>query len=138
MPIKIKKLDTTLPDPKRGSEQAAGIDLYCSGIQQDSSCIFTLRTGVALEMPPGYVALLFVRSSIGANGLMMANGVGVIDSDYRGEIMLKVHPVKCAKFPKRGDRIAQLVVTNMDNTFEVVEELSDTERGEGGFGSSGT
>ena len=98
-----------------------------------------IPTGVRCEIPEGYVGLVFARSSMAERGLMLANGVGVIDSGYTGEIMVPlVNAGRIESDVLRGERIAQLVIVPcMLPTFTQVEGLGDTERGEGGFGSTG-
>lgn len=98
-----------------------------------------IPTGVRCEIPEGYVGLVFARSSVAELGLMLANGVGVIDSGYTGEIMVPLVNVgRIESYVLRGERIAQLVIVPcMLPKFEQVESLGDTERGDGGFGSTG-
>jgi dUTP pyrophosphatase len=95
-------------------------------------------TGLAVEIPEGHVGLLFPRSSISNSGLILTNSVGVIDSGYRGEIKFRFKHIPDTAYYKPGDRIGQLIVMPYPEIdFQEVEELSSTERGEGGFGSSG-
>lgn len=153
--IKFKKTDSKAVAPSRATYSAAGYDLsavVCDEIDltTNSSKNSVIRiapgtsemisTGIAVEIPEGYVGLLFGRSGLGCKqGLRLANCVGVIDSDYRGEIRVCLH--NDSVFPKlieNGDRIAQLVVVPcLLVEMEEVEELGVTERGEGGFGSTG-
>lgn len=136
--MKIKLLDKTLPPPNRGTTHSAGLDLRLSSIKEYKDGVYTLGTGVAVEIPESYFGLLAVRSSTGANGLQLTNSVGVIDSDYRGEVMLKcTFTRRGVDFPAIGDRIAQLLVLPcLFDEVEIVEELDKTLRGEGGYGST--
>jgi dUTP pyrophosphatase len=139
--MRFKKLTTTATTPTRGTPGSAGLDLYSDQDALVSSwASVTVGTGIAVEIPEGYVGLLFLRSSIGKAGVALANGVGVIDSDYRGELKLQlIYSANVGGYHiTRGDRIAQLVVLPAP-TFDLVEvdELPDTQRGGGGFGSTG-
>ena len=141
MRIRIKKLSENAVLPKYGSESAAGADLSAlAGAEIAPGETALIRTGLALEIPEGYAGLIYARSGLASKrGLAPANKVGVIDADYRGEILVALHnhsslPASIAA----GERIAQLVVTPFLRVeFEESEELSDTERGAGGFGSTG-
>ena len=142
-PIRVKKLNPKAQLPTYGSEQAAGADLYAcldSDVTVEPGKTQFIPTGLAMEIPRGCAGLIYARSSMGAKrGLAPANKVGVIDSDYRGQIMVALHnhgtepqTVTC------GERIAQLVVTPVFTPgFLEAKELDDTQRGEGGFGSTG-
>jgi dUTP pyrophosphatase len=137
----------TRPDaavPAFGSAGAAGADLYaCTGgdvrIRPGEQAV--IPTGVAIALPSeGYVGLVYVRSGLGVkHGLSLSNAVGVIDSDYRGEIQVALRNHSDTPYTVRhGDRVAQLVVTPTPRvTFEVQDELPDTARGRAGFGSTG-
>lgn len=146
MEIKIKKLYKDAMIPSRGSEQAAGYDLYaCLGgfeeCEISPNTTMKIGTGIAAEIPEGYFGAVFARSGLATKkGLRPANCVGVIDSDYRGEIMVALHnDDKEPQTIQAYERIAQLVILPYLNvSFTEVNELSDTERGEGGFGSTGT
>jgi dUTP pyrophosphatase len=96
-------------------------------------------TGIAIEIPEGYVGLVYPRSSVSKSSMLLANGVGVIDSGYRGEIMLKYrHLGGRNEIYTTGDRVGQLmIIKRPEIELVVVDELSDTDRGEGGFGSTG-
>ena len=142
--VNFKKLDKNAHAPTYGSEYAAGADLYA--LTGGETLNFApgetkmIRTGLAVEIPEGYAGLVYARSGIATKrGLAPANKVGVIDSDYRGEIMVALH--NHSNEPQtisQGERIAQMVVTPyIKCDFEDTAELSDTERGEGGFGSTG-
>lgn len=143
MKVRIKKLDEGAVIPTYGSDFAAGADLYAL---LDSTCEIAphetcfIRTGISLEIPEGYCGLIFARSSMGAKrGLAPANKVGVIDADYRGEIMVALHNHSTeSQSVNPGERIAQLaIVPFLKAEFEEAENLSDTTRGAGGFGSTG-
>ena len=128
--------------PTRASEQAAGWDLYAAkGCIIEPGEMVLVHTGIALEIPDGYCGKLYPRSGLSTKkGLRLANCVGVIDSDYRGEIMVAMY--NDSSFVREievGDRIAQIIIelyAKIDD-FTVVEELSETARGNGGFGSTG-
>ena len=146
MEIKIKKLYKDAITPTRGSEEAAGYDLYaCLGgfeeCEISPNTTMKIGTGIAAEIPNGYFGAVFARSGLATKkGLRPANCVGVVDSDYRGEIMVALHnDDKEPQTIQAYERIAQLVILPYLNvSFTEVNELSDTERGEGGFGSTGT
>ena len=137
--LKIEKLEIDAIVPTLGSEGAAGFDLYLSG--RGNIVIYpgkqaTIPTGIALDIPKGKVGIIKPRSSLALHGIDVLGGV--IDSDYRGEV--KVILINHGTGPmlfEPGDRIAQLVILDHYNEFEVVESLGDTERGSGGFGSTG-
>lgn len=136
--MKYKKLDPNVPDLIRHTEGAAGFDL-CSTVDiHPTFGILTVPTGIAVEIPKGYVGLLSIRSSM-ARYMHMMDGVGIIDSDYRGEIKLLVQ--KTESFPAKLDmysRVAQLVIVPcVMESFIEAEELSETDRGINGFGSTG-
>ncbi len=143
MKVRIKKLSEGAILPTYGSPYSAGADLYAC---IDGSLTFApgetklVHTGIALEIPIGYAGLIYARSGLATKrGLAPANKVGVIDCDYRGEIMVALH-IHSDKEQTilDGERVAQLVITPYYTAeFEVAEELSDTVRGEGGFGSTG-
>lgn len=144
MEIKIKKLNDSAKLPTRGSEYAAGYDLYAY-IPEGSVAIaphstVKIGTGLSFELPDGTFAAIFARSGLATKeGLRPANCVGVCDSDYRGEYIVAIHnDSNKYKGIYDGDRIAQMVVMPyIPVTFEEVDELSTTERGSGGFGSTG-
>ena len=144
MELKIKKLYSDAIIPTRGSEEAAGWDLYAylplGFIEIPPRSAVMIDTGIALELPKGNFGGIYARSGLACKrGLRPANCVGVIDSDYRGEIKVCLQN-DSSEWQKiyNGERIAQLVIqpyTEVD--LEEVNELDDTERGEGGFGSTG-
>lgn len=141
--IKIKKLTDTAKTPTRGSEYAAGYDLYADvkeDVQIKPHETIKIGTGLAMEIPDGYFGAIFARSGLAAKeGLRPANCVGVCDSDYRGEYIVAIHnDSEETRTVTAGERIAQLVVMPyLPVTFDEVAELTDTNRGEGGFGSTG-
>ena len=141
--VNIKKLNEKATIPTYGSEFSAGADLYAladEAITIEPRQTVLVHTGVAMEIPTGYVGLIFARSGLATKrDLAPANKVGVIDSDYRGEIMVALHNHGIeTKTIENGERIAQLVlVPYLTAEFDEVDELSDTTRGEGGFGSTG-
>ena len=142
-PMNIKKLNENARIPTYGSEFAAGADLYaCLDADVTISPAETLliHTGLAMQIPEGLVGLIYARSGLASKkGLAPANKVGVIDSDYRGEIMVALH--NHGTIPQTisdGERIAQIVFAPYYAAeFSVVDELDDTTRGTGGFGSTG-
>ena len=141
--LKIKKLDERATIPTYGSEYAAGADLYAC--IEDALTIapgetILVKTGLAMELPIGYAGLIYARSGLASKrGLAPANKVGVIDSDYRGEVMVALHNhSNIAQSIEPNERIAQLVITPyIKGIFSETDDLSDTVRGEGGFGSTG-
>ncbi len=140
--VNIKKLDKDAILPTYGSEYAAGADLYSVSETFDIEAGQTVlvHTGIAIELPQGLVGLVYARSGLASKkGLAPANKVGVIDCDYRGEIMVALHNhSKETRMVEKGERIAQLVIAPYYTAdFTEVNELSDTVRGEGGFGSTG-
>lgn len=141
--IKIKKLTDTAKTPTRGSEHAAGYDLYADvkeDVQIKPHETVKIGTGLAMEVPDGYFGEIFARSGLASKeGLRPANCVGVCDSDYRGEYIVAIHnDSEETRTITAGERIAQLVVMQyLPVTFDEVAELTDTNRGEGGFGSTG-
>jgi dUTP pyrophosphatase len=139
--MRYMKLTTTATTPTRATPGSAGIDLYADhDVLVSCGSSVMLGTGIAVEVPGGYVGLLMVRSSVGKAGVSLANSVGVIDSDYRGEIKLCLAYTagNGGHYILRGDKVAQLVVIPAP-IFDLVEvdALSSTGRGDGGFGSTG-
>lgn len=141
--INVKKLNDAATLPTYGSEYAAGADLYAcleTAVTIEPGDTLLVPTGIAMEIPVGYAGLIYARSGLASKkGLAPANKVGVIDADYRGEIMVALHNhSKVAATVEPQERIAQLVIAPyITGAFHVVEELSDTDRGAGGFGSTG-
>ena len=141
--VKIKKLNDKAVLPTYGSPYAAGADLYAclddETIIEPGKTVF-IKTGLSMEIPVGFAAFIYARSGLACKkGLAPANKVGVVDCDYRGEVMVALHnqsDISQAVCP--GERIAQLVIAPYYTAdFEEADELSDTVRGDGGFGSTG-
>lgn len=141
--VKISILRPEAVCPAYQSECAAGADLYAAineNINIEPQKTVLIPTGIAMEIPEGFVGLIYARSGLALKkGLAPANKVGVIDSDYRGEIMVALHNHgSSAATVERGDRIAQIVLTPyLTADFEVSDTLSETQRAGGGFGSTG-
>ena len=144
MIVKVKKLDDRAILPTYGSAYAAGADLYAL-IEGESLTIgagetVLVSTGLSVEIPEGYVGLIYARSGLATKkGLAPANKVGVIDSDYRGEVKVALfNQSGKAQTIAAGERVAQLVIAPyLAVEYQQAEELSDTARGAGGFGSTG-
>ena len=138
--VKIKKLDKNAVIPSYAHISDAGCDMVATSIDETEQYI-QIGTGVAIELPKGWYAEIFPRSSISKYDLILCNGVGVIDNSYRGEILFrfkKTENYDRNKFYKVGDKIGQMILkTRPFINFEEVNELSDTERDSNGFGSSG-
>jgi dUTP pyrophosphatase len=153
MKVKIKKLHPNAVIPAYAKSGDAGMDLVATKIIKDTPEQITYGTGLSMEIPEGFVGLVFPRSSIRKTGLQLSNSVGVIDSGYRGEIQATFNKVFGGEryydetkntedtsniFYKLGDRVCQImIIPHPTIEFEEVDELSDTERGIGGFGSTG-
>lgn len=141
--MKIKKLNEKAILPTYGSEFSAGADLYAlteENIIVNPGETVLVHTGLAMEIPVGYGGFIYARSGLASKkGLAPANKVGVIDADYRGEVMVALHNhSNTPAVVENGERIAQLVIAPFFKTeFELADELSDTARGSGGFGSTG-
>ncbi len=142
--VNFKRLDNRAIVPTYGSSYSAGADLYAvcdESVTIKSGETVLIHTGLSMEIPEGFGGFIFARSGLASKkGLAPANKVGVIDSDYRGEIMVALHNHSCQdRAIEHGERIAQLVIMPyVACEFIECEELSDTVRGEGGFGSTGT
>ena len=159
MKIRFKKLIPEAKKPYKAIDVDAGFDLYCTSIEETPDYI-QYNTGIAVEIPEGYVGLVFPRSSVTKHDLMLKNSVGVIDASYRGEIMCRFQITKeddrQLKLPfdvmitkitnirseiklyNIGDRVAQIVFLELPKiTLVEAQELTDTERGSGGFGHTG-
>lgn len=146
MQIRFKKLSDKAKKPIQGSADAAGWDFFATSRFTDEYGNLVFGTDIAVEIPKGYVGLLFPRSSICKQNLYLTNCVGVIDADYRGEITAKFkgalpinrmnpNPIDCYKV---GERICQIVIVPFVNVrWDEVDELSNTKRGTGGYGSTG-
>jgi dUTP pyrophosphatase len=140
MKIKIKKTHEAGVIPAYAKPGDAGMDLVAVTEEwNDDNSIVTYDTGLSIEIPEGYVGLLFPRSSVFKTSLTLANCVGVIDSGYRGSIMFKFRYLEEGMVYDVGDRVGQIIIMPYPTVeFEEVEELSNTERGEGGYGSTGS
>jgi dUTP pyrophosphatase len=140
MKVAVKKLHPNAVIPTYAKPGDAGLDLTAVEVINDEGFQITYKTGLAFEIPLGYVGLIFPRSSVRNQQIMLSNCVGVIDSGYRGEIEFTFN--KLSGIPSRrygvGDRVGQMIIMPYPD-IELVEmdALSETERGEGGFGSSG-
>lgn len=163
MEVKIKKLHTDAVIPTKAHADDAGFDLTAVSYEVDKDGNHVYHTGLAFEIPKGYVGLLFPRSSNAKKDLILSNSVGVLDSCYRGEVTFKFKPSlkhdlleidydtapypipnygttydKCPKVYHKNDRIGQLIIIPYPEIeFKEVDELSETDRGSGGYGSSG-
>ena len=139
--VRFKKLDLRACVPTYGSAAAAGADLYAlDGVTVQPGETVLVHTGLALEIPEGYAGLIYARSGLATKrGLAPANKVGVVDADYRGEIMVSLHNHSSVpQSVESGERVAQLVITPFLRVdFDETDDLSDTDRGAGGFGSTG-
>lgn len=147
--MKIKLLSPEAKLPTQGTAAAAGFDLYASKpcVIESGQCVL-VHTGIALEIPYGFWGGIYPRSGLSTKkGLRLANCVGVIDSDYRGEIMVALYNDSIADQEINiGDRVAQLIFHQQvgiipdedNNIWQITNELSETDRGTGGFGSTGT
>ena len=141
--VRIKKLDRNAIIPTYGTDYAAGCDIYA--LVDDKETIKPgetklIKTGIAMEVPTGYAALIYARSGLASKkGLAPANKVGVVDSDYRGEIMVALHNHSDeVREIENGERIAQIVIAPyIKAIFEEVDNLDETKRGHNGFGSTG-
>ena len=145
MKVKIKKLHPDAVIPTYSKEGDAGMDLTAVSISGDEKGNIVYKTGIAMEIPKGYVGLIFPRSSVSNYRLTLANSVGVIDSGYRGEIMFKFRPTLTTPFTKDlksaydiNERVGQLIILPYPQIeFEETDKLSETLRGDGGYGSTG-
>lgn len=143
MKVKIKKLDHNAVMPTKVHATDAGFDLYCTSREVNwEKRQLTCHTGLAFEIPEGYVGLIFPRSSVSNKPLMMANSVGVVDSCYRGEVTAKfnITDTRQSVFShyQEGDRIAQMIIIPYPEIeFEETDSLSESDRGTGGYGSTG-
>jgi len=141
MKIKIKRLTTKAVIPKYAKDGDAGMDLTAtskSTVNEEGFGYVSYGTGLAFEIPKGFVGLIFPRSSLSNTGLILSNSVGVIDSGYRGEVSARFKYIPDTNDYEIGDRIAQMLILPYPEVeFEEVEDLTDTDRGIGGHGSSG-
>lgn len=143
MELKVKKFRDNAIIPTKGSEQAAGVDLYAClkesiGIQPNQTLL--IPSGIGCDFPEGYFGMIVPRSSVGIKrNLILPNSAGIIDFDYKGEILLAFHNIgDTTEIISPGERLAQMILLPYV-TYNIVEtdELTDTERGEGGIGSTG-
>ena len=142
MRVKIKKLSPEAIIPSYAKVGDAGMDMVATKVIGENLGSITYGTDIAMEIPAGFVGLIFPRSSIRKTNLQLSNSVGVVDSGYRGEIQATFNKINNDSVSendyKVGDRIAQImIIPHPSIEFEEADELSDTERGEGGFGSTG-
>ena len=151
MEVKIKKLHSDAVVPKYAKDGDAGLDLVAVSKHFDENGCVVYGTGLAFERPKGYVGLIFPRSSVSKCAISMANCVGVVDSGFRGEVTVKFRPIDSFEYGltkesrknfkflyEVGERVAQLIIIPYPHIdFVEVEKMSETERGEGGFGSTG-
>ena len=143
MKVKIKKIHPDAIIPSYAKNGDAGMDLVATSVIGETLGSITYGLGIALEIPEGFVGLVFPRSSIRKTNLQLSNSVGVIDSGYRGELQATFNKVQGIDNVERenykvGDRVCQIIIIPYPPIeFNEVNELSNTERGEGGFGSTG-
>lgn len=137
--VKIKRLSENAKLPTKAHPSDAGYDLYVASSHIDKNFNIVYGSGIAVEIPTGYVGLVYPRSSIANTAVMLRNSVGVIDSGYRGEITAKfARLTESFEAYKVGDRFAQLIIMPYPEIkYEEVDDLSDSDRGVGGYGSSG-
>lgn len=138
MEIKFKKLDPCAFPPVRAHIDDAGFDLYATRTEWDEHDNLVCHTGLAFEIPVGYVGLLFPRSSCASKSLIMSDCVGVIDAGYRGEVTAKFKALSQRSIYRSGERCCQVVFIKLPEVIMAESKnLSDTERGTGGYGSTG-
>lgn len=141
MKVKIKKLVPEAVIPAYSNPGDAGLDLVATYVKVEDHNqygYFEYGTGIALEIPEGYVGLVFPRSSISKTGMILSNSVGVIDSSYRGEIKFRFKYISGTASYEVGDRVGQLIILPYPSVeFEEVDSLDETQRGADGFGSTG-
>lgn len=139
MKVKLKKLNENVKLPVYAKTGDAGLDIKATRIESENNYSITYGTDLCIEIPFGYVGLIFPRSSIRNYDLSLSNCVGVIDSGYRGEIMATFKKTKLdGMYYDVDDKIMQIIILPYPSIeFEFVDELSETERGEGGFGHTG-
>ena len=139
MKVRIKKLHSDAIIPTYAKDGDAGMDLTCVDFKMTETYV-EYDTGLAMEIPEGHVGFLFPRSSVSKTDLLLANCVGVVDSGYRGPIKLRFKEMNFNVGGRynTGDRVGQIIIMPVPNfEFEQVDELTNTSRGEGGFGSTG-
>lgn len=140
MLVKVKALNSEAVLPSYAKDGDGALDITAIGIIKDTEEFIEYSTGLAFEIPPGYVGLLFPRSSVSNRGLSLCNSVGVLDSGYRGEVTFRFKPTpgKTAKYSP-GDRIGQLLIIPYPQITPMwADSLSNSARGKGGYGSTGT
>lgn len=141
MKVKIKRLNKDAVLPYKAHATDAGMDMVATSRDFDGNGNVVYGTGIAVEIPQGYVGLVFPRSSVSRQDMVLSNSVGVIDSGYRGEITFKFKTVGSKMYPDMyhvGDRIGQLIILPYpDILWDEVDELEDSDRGDGGYGSTG-
>ena len=143
MKIRIKKLNENAVIPTYAKDGDAGMDLVATRIISNTTFDISYGTDLAIEIPEGFVGLVFPRSSIRKTNLQLSNSVGVIDSGYRGELQATFNKIQGIDNVERenykiGDRVCQImIIPHPTIEFQEVDELTNTERGEGGFGSTG-
>ena len=143
MKVNIKKISENAVIPSYAKEGDAGLDLVATSIVNEEAFQITYGLGIALEIPKGFVGLIFPRSSIRKTNLQLSNSVGVVDSGYRGEIQATFNKIQGIDNIERdsykvGDRVCQImIIPHPPIEFKEVDELTNTERGQGGFGSTG-
>ena len=142
MKVRIKKLNENAVIPSYAKDGDAGMDLVATSVISENDTQITYGIGLALEIPNGFVGLIFPRSSVRKTRLMLSNCVGVVDSGYRGELQATFNKINQNSIAendyKVGDRVAQImIIPHPPIEFKEVNDLSETERGEGGFGSTG-
>ena len=136
----VKLLNEYAKLPTRGTIDSAGLDIYCPfNITVHADSQKRIPLGIAVEIPKGHMGLLVPRSSMSKTPLRCANSVGIIDADYRGELSIAYENISCSDYTIfRGDRIAQLIIIPIAIVdVEEAQTLSETERGDGGYGSTG-
>lgn len=140
MQIKLKRLNDKAVIPVKGTTGSAGFDLVATSmttVEDKDYGYIEYGTGISIKIPDNHAGLLFPRSSISKTGLILANGVGLVDSDYRGEIKFRFKYIRDSKHYEVGDRIGQIVFIKLPSiTFKEVDELDATERNDKGFGST--
>ena len=138
--LKIKKLHSSAKLPKQQTFGSVGYDVYSvEDATVERGHVTVISTGLSIEPPPWYHVELYARSSFGKEGIIIPNGVGIIDKDNRGEVKLLLSKITSGrKFLPKGTRVGQLIIRKSHfPEIEEVDKLNDTERGEGGFGSTG-